>query len=234
MSEAALSLAFFDPQHGLHGAARAGATLLFDAAHSSVLAEGPSIQRDGAAWRAELEGAFSLELEPVASEAALGPLTAHVCEVRGEVGGRQVRCLGTIGETRRPPAWEDLDALRSITVLFDRENAFLALSRRPRGAPGHDEEQVEGWLLRAGEPVVVEDTRISTVYGGGGRQRSASLELWLPGEELPRRGSGTVVAGSSLSLEGLEVHVAVFRWRMEDREGTGAYELWLRPEPVAA
>ncbi len=30
------------------------------------------------------------------------------------------------------------------------------------------------------------------------------------------------------------MHVAIFRWRMEDREGAGAYELWVRDEPAAA
>lgn len=91
-----------------------------------------------------------------------------------------------------------------------------------------------GWLLADGEPLAVEDARISTVYDGDGRQRSAGLEVWLPGEEFPRRGSGTVVAGSSLSLEGLDVHAAIFHWRMQEREGAGAYELWVRSEPAAA
>ena len=74
----------------------------------------------------------------------------------------------------------------------------------------------------------MEDARISTVYDGGGRQRSAGLELWLPGEEYPRRGSGQVIAGSSLDLEGVQVHAAVFRWRLDGREGIGAYELMVR------
>ena len=111
---------------------------------------------------------------------------------------------------------------------------MLALARRPRGAPGHGLEEVTAWLLSDGEPHDVEDARISTVYDGEGRQRSAGLELWMPGEDFPRRATGTVVAGSSLQLEGLSVHVAFFRWRMEDREGAGAYELWLRPQTPAA
>ena len=234
MSAPALSLAFFDPAHGLHGSARTGATLLFEGASSNVLAEGPRIEQDGTGWRAELEGALSLALEPVAEPARLPGVSAHVCRVTGQVGSRQVDCLGTMAETRTPPAWEELDALRTISAVFDEEHAFLALGRRPRGAPGHDEEQVVGWLLQAGEALAVEDSRISTVYDADGRQRSAGLELWLPGEEFPRRGSGTVVAGSSLSLEGLNVHAAIFRWRMEDREGTGAYEVWVRAEPEAA
>ena len=100
---------------------------------------------------------------------------------------------------------------------------------------GHGDEKVAAWLLRDGEPHDVEDGRISTIYDGEGRQRSAGLELWMPGEDFPRRANGSVVAGSSLQLEGLAVHVAFFRWRMEDREGAGAYELWIRPqEPAAA
>ena len=234
MSDPALSVAFFDPEHGLHGSTRTGATLLFEGASSKVLPEGPRVERDGNGWRAELEGALSLELQPVAAPARLPGVTAHVCRVTGEVGRQQVDCLGTVGETDTPPAWEELDVLRSISAVFDPEHAFLALGRRPRGAPGHDEEQVVGWLLQAGEPLAVENARISTVYDGGGRQRSAGLELWLPGEEFPRRGSGTVVAGSSLGLEGVSVHAAIFRWRMEDREGTGAYELWVRADPAVA
>ena len=80
----------------------------------------------------------------------------------------------------------------------------------------------------------MEDARLSTVYDAQGRQRSAGLELWLPGEDFPRRGlrhrGGRLLA----RLEGLNVHAAVFRWRMEEREGFGAYELMVRDEPPAA
>jgi hypothetical protein len=43
-----------------------------------------------------------------------------------------------------------------------------------------------------------------------------------------------VIAGSSLDLDDLQVHAAVFRWRLDGREGIGAYELMLRTEPPAA
>jgi len=234
VSAPALSIAFFDPEHGLHGNARTGTTLLFEGSASNVLPEGPVIERQGDLWRAELDGAFSLAFAPVAEGAPLGPVTAHICEVTGTVGRQEISCLGTLAETRTPPAWEHLDALRTISAVFDSDNAFLALARRPRGAPGHDEDQVIGWLLRGGEPLAVDETRLSTVYDAGARQRSAGLELWMPGEEFPRRLAGTVVAGSSLALEGLEVHAAIFRWQMEDREGAGAYEVWARTELQAA
>jgi hypothetical protein len=234
VSAPALSINVFDTEHGLNVSARSGATLLFEGARSRALAKGPDVARAGDGWRAELDGELALELEPVAPAAELDGVTAHLCAVTGEIGGRRVRCLGTVAQTDDPPAWDELDAIRSISALFDSEHAFLALARRPRGAIGHGAERTAAWLLNDGEPLTVEDARISTVYDGEGRQRSAGLELWIAGEELPLRGSGTVVAGSSLALEAVDVHAAVFRWRLEDREGAGAYELMARSADEAA
>ena len=234
MSEPAVSIAFFDPRHGLHGSARAGATLLFEGSESTVLAQGPEIERRPDGWRAELDGAFSLELASLGHSAALNGVSAHLCEVSGVVGTTKVQCLGTVGETLKPPSWDKLDALRSVSAVFDREHAFLALAHRPRGIAGHDDEEVAAWLLHGGRALSIEDARLSTVYDGSGRQRSAGLELWIAGEDFPRRLSGTVSAGSSLQLEGVNVHAAIFRWRMEDREGAGAYELWVRRDEEAA
>ncbi len=234
MSEPAVSIAFFDPDHGLHGSARTGATLLFEGSESKVLPQGPEIERCPGGWRAQLEGSFSLELAALGDAAVLDGVSAHLCEVSGVVGTTQVRCLGTVGETRKPPAWDQLEALRSVSAVFDREHAFLATARRPRGAAGHDAEDVAAWLLHDGRSLTIEDARLSTVYDGAGRQRSAGFELWIAGEDFPRRISGTVAAGSSLQLEGVNVHAAIFRWRMEDREGAGAYELWVRRDEEAA
>jgi hypothetical protein len=234
VTESALSIAFFDRDHGLHGTARSGATILFEGSESSVLARGPEVERTDAGWSARLEGSFSLELEPLQDGAVVDGVTAHLCEVTGTVGSTKVRCLGTVGSTDTAPAWDELDALRSISAVFDRDHAFLAIARRPRGAPGHGHEEVAGWLLHDGRPLPIADVRISTTYDGVGRQRSAGLELWVEGEDFPRRLSGTVAAGSSLQLERVDVHCAIFRWRMEDRDGVGAYELWTRRKREAA
>jgi hypothetical protein len=56
----------------------------------------------------------------------------------------------------------------------------------------------------------------------------------LKDEDYARRGSCAAVAGSSLELEGLSVHAAVFRWRLDGRDAIGAYELMIRAEPPAA
>jgi hypothetical protein len=234
VSAPALSLSFFDLAHDIHGTARSGASVLFENRTPVALPEGPSIEPSGDGWHAELPGSLSLELEPVSDTAELGGVRARVVRARGEAAGRQVDGLGTVSETTVAPRWDELDAVRTISALVDERHALLAVARRPRGAVGHGHELVRAQLIEDDASLAVEDTRISTVYDGGGRQRSAGLELWLPGEEYPRRGSGQVIAGSSLDLEGLQVHVAVFRWRLDGREAVGSYELMLRSDPPVA
>ena len=234
MNAEAFALSFFDPDHELYGIARSGATLLFEGRKPGAHAGGPRIEKDGDGWRAELPGRLALRLEPVSPELELGGVSARLCRVNGEAEGRKVSCLGTFSVTAEPPRWEELDAIRSISALVDEGNALLALARRPRDAAGHGHEVVRAGMLRDGELHQVEEARISTVYDGGGRQRSAGLELWLPGEEFPRRGSGLVIAGSSLDLDPVRVHAAIFRWRLDGREGIGAYELMVRMEPPEA
>jgi hypothetical protein len=234
VSAPALALSFFDPAHEIHGTARSGATVLFEGRRPRAIAEGPSIEGSGGGWHAELDGELTLDAEPLSEPAELGGVSARLVRVRGEAGGRRVDCLGTLAETSSAPRWDELDVLRTISALVDEHYALLAIARRPRGALGHGDERVTAMLLDGDRFLEVENARVSTVYDGEGRQRSAGLELWIPGEEYPRRGSGVVVAGSSLQLEGLEVHAAVFRWRIDGREGIGAYELMARREPPAA
>jgi hypothetical protein len=234
LSAAALALSFFDPAHEIHGTARSGATILFEGRRPRALTEGAAIEGTGQGWHAELEGELALDAEPVTEPADLGGVSVRLVRVRGEARGRRVECLGTLAETSVTPRWQELDALRTISALIDEQHALLALARRPRGALGHGDERVTAMLLEGDRFQEVEDARVSTVYDGDGRQRSAGLELWIPGEEYPRRGSGVVVAGSSLRLEELQVHAAVFRWRVDGRDGIGGYELMARTEPPAA
>ncbi len=234
MSAAALALSFFDAAHDIHGTARSGMTILFEGRKPVALPEGPQVEATDSGWRAELGDKLSLEFERVSPAADLGGVRAHVARVKGEAAGRRVEGLGTVSETDVPPQWEKLDAVRSLSALVDEQHALVAIARRPRGAVGHGDERVTACLVEDDALLEVETARISTVYDGGGRQRSAGLELWLPGEDYPRRGSGQVIAGTSLDLDGLQVHVAVFRWRLDGREGIGSYELMLRTEPPAA
>ncbi|GAC1317405.1 MAG: hypothetical protein NVSMB25_05010 [Thermoleophilaceae bacterium] len=234
MSDAAVSLSFFDGARRRSGTARAGLTLLFEGAAPTTLPSGPQIDPLGEGWHAQLEDRLSLDFVPVAPAAVLGGSSTRLCAVRGTVDGTSIDCLGTASETLAPPAWGELDALRSISAIFDRDHALFALVSRRRGALGHGEETVEAKLVAGGEIVAVQNGRLSTVYDGEGRQRSAGLELWLAGEDFPRRASGSVEAGASLVLEGLRVNAAVFRWRMDGRDGMGGYELAYRDDGEAA
>jgi hypothetical protein len=234
VSEPAVALAFFDPDRGLHGSARSGVTLLFEHGRPSALADGPEVISEGEGWRAALGNRFDLSFAPIGDALDLEGASARVCRVTGTLDGAGVECLGTATETSDPPRWQDLDALRGVSALFDSENAVLAVARRPRGALGHGQERVVAWLVAGGEARLVENARISTIYDADGRQRTAGLELWLPGEDFPRRASGTAVAGTTLSLDGLRVNAAVFSWQMEGRHGAGAYEVTFRDEPLEA
>jgi hypothetical protein len=230
-----LALSFFDPARSLSGTARAGMTLLFEGTKPTTIDSGPVVSRDsGGALSARLGDRLDLRFDPIAPAAALPGLRITLCAVIGTVGGTRVDCLGTATETTEPPAWAELDAVRGVTAVFGPDRAVFLLARRPRGAIGHGHEDVEASLLLDGELAEVEDARLSTVYDGDGRQRNAGLELFLPAEDFPRRVSGTVRAGASLSLEGLRVNAAVFGWQMEGREGTGLYELAVRDDQEAA
>ena len=89
-------------------------------------------------------------------------------------------------------------------------------------------------IVAGGQALDVEDARLSTVYDRDGRQRTAGLELWMPGEDYPRRASGRARAGASIVLGGVRVDAAMFEWHMGGRSGGGAYELALRDEDGTA
>lgn len=234
MTDAAISLGFFDPAQELHGTLRSGVALLFEGPAGRTLDEVPELGSTGSGYRAVVGSDLELEFEPISEPVDLGGASARVARVRGQVLGRQVDCLGTAGETRKPPEWAELDAVRLVSAVFDAEHAVLAAARRPRGAKGHGQELAIGHLISGGQLLAVEDARISTVYDGQGRQRSVGLELWLPGEDFPRRASGSVRAGLTLGLEGLRVDAGLVAWRMEGRDGAGAYEITVRAEPGEA
>lgn len=234
MSDGALSLAFFDRAHDVHGTLRQGLTVLFERGRPRALESELDAARQGGRFTAKIAGTLDLVFEPVSDPADIGGATVRVCSVSGTVDGRSADCLGIVTETTEPPRWSDLDVLRSMCALFDPEHAVLAVARRPRGAPAHDAEEVIAWIIDGGPPIRVEDARVSTVYDGEGRQRHVGLELWMPAEDFARRAAGTAVAGTTLSFEGLRVNAAVIDWQMEGREGSGAYELTVRDEPEAA
>jgi hypothetical protein len=233
VSDAPSALSFFDPARSIHGVWRAGLTLLFEGGSSVALDEGPVVTPTDSGHRATLAGRLDLEFIPITEEVPLSGTRVALCRVEGSIDGMPVECLGASTRVVNPPAWAEIDILRSVTAVFDEGHAVFAVAHRPRGADGHGAELVQATVLVAGELRAVEDARLSTVYDGAGRQRTVGLELWLPGEEFPLRASGRATAGTTLDLEGLSVNAAAFDWRMEGRNGAGSYELTVRGEAAA-
>ncbi|MBA3300633.1 MAG: hypothetical protein H0T15_02085 [Thermoleophilaceae bacterium] len=234
----ALSLSFFDPDRKLAGELRTGVTILYEGPSPTALAEGCKIHReeDGsfAALMEAGDAELALRFGPMGDPAELAGARTWVCRVKGQVAGAPIDCLGTATETLEPPNWEELEAVRSITAVFDPGHALFCVARRDRGTRAHGEEAVEAVLITAGVVHTAEDARISTVYDGDGRQRQVGLELWFEEEDFPRRAFGRVSAGTSLELSGATVHASVFDWRMEGREGAGTYDLMVRAGPGEA
>ena len=234
-AQPALSLAFFDAGAGLSGQLREGLTLLFRGDRAEALDGAEALEPAGDGFRAELSGREDLAFEPIGPAVDLGVAAVRPCRVTGTVGGKAIDCLGTAAETLEPPDWAGLDALRAICALFPPDRALLAAASRPLGAAGHGEERVSAALVEAGEASMAEEARLSTVYDSDGRQRSLTLEVVLPGEDFPRRAFGQALAGTTLELEDLTVHAASFSFRMEGRDGLGAYDVTARaPRPAAA
>jgi hypothetical protein len=234
VSEPALSLAFFDHARNLSGTARAGATLIFEGQRVRTFSEPPDLERDGDRFTARLGDHLDLVLEPLGEPARLPGSESRLCAVEGTVDGVRLDCLGSATVTSEAPTWAELDAIRAVSAVLDRENAVFLTSTRPQGAVGHGHERVSAVVIAGGQALDVEDARLSTVYDRDGRQRTAGLELWMPGEDYPRRATGRAQAGASIVLGGVRVDAAVFEWRMEGRVGAGAYELALRDDDGAA
>ena len=236
VSAPALALSFFDAAHDIHGTARSGMSdpVRGPQAHGPPGGPGDRGRRPaagGRCWRTRL----SLEFEPVSPAADLGGVRAHVARVRGEAAGRRVDGLGTVVGDRRAAAVGG--ARRGPRHLGAGGRAARARGARPAsarrgrarrrggGRPGCSRTtRCSRWRTRASRP--------STTAAAASAAPGSSCGC--PGEDYPRRGSGQVIAGSSLDLDALQVHVAVFRWRLDGREGIGSYELMLRMEPPAA
>jgi hypothetical protein len=189
-------------------------------------------------WRFEHGGvALDAELEAISPPTDFDePATAELaratglhryeqlCRVRGElrVQGRRIELDG-IG--RRVHTWgEPSDArVRSLyAVAGDRAVTVTAV--RPAGVAEHGGELIAAHLVRPeSEPELFEDVRLSTVYDGTGRPRTAGLELYLAGDEYPRRVSGEAVCQAGSRAEA--VQAAAFRWSLEGEAAQGGYRM---------
>ena len=201
------------------------------------------------AWTVAFEdtaGAFDLRFEACSAPAELDGESAvgraggmrgyeQLCRVTGTVreGGRtrQVRCLGQRGQLWGSPDPGRIALSRSLSAWLGEDRALMLTAVRPAKAKGHFDELLAGFVFEAGEPVAIDDPRLSTTYDAEQRQRRAGLELWMDEEaDHARRMAGEVLCGTSVDLGDHRLDSAFFAWRMEGREGVGRYDVLRRTD----
>jgi hypothetical protein len=182
-------------------------------------------ESDSLTLHAELE-AVSVPVdfgEPLAVAAGVQRYE-HICLARGELrldGGR----TPIDGVGRRAHAWGDPTPgrFRSLyAVAADRAVTVAAVQSREASA--HGAELVLAYLLRPeSEPEIVHTARLSTVYDATGRPRTAGLELFMEGDDFPRRVSGESACQATGGPDALES--ACFRWSLDGDRGQGGYQV---------
>jgi hypothetical protein len=198
-----------------------------------------TVERPLEAWTLSFasDGAtFDLQVEAVSApgEMADGGMDGYdqLCRFTGDatVGGRRVTidCLGQRGHSWGAPDWDQMALARTLGVWIGEDLGVSLLAIRPSDGDRHDHESIAAYLYEGGEPVRVEDPRLSTGYDGEQRQQRAGLELWIDEDSHARRAAGEVVCGTSLDLGRLRLDCAFLRWHMEGRAGVGRYDILRR------
>jgi hypothetical protein len=195
-------------------------------------------------WYVALSGdGVTMELEASAISAPIDltePPTAAVarsagvrryeqlCDVRGEanVNGSRLELAGT---GRRAHAWglplPEGGLVRSLYAVSEDE-ALSVTAARPQPSAAHGEEVLAAFLARPDEPpALFEDARLSTIYDGSGAIRKAGLELYMPGDEYPRRASGQARAATVLESGGVRLAVSFFGWSVQGTPAQGSYQV---------
>jgi hypothetical protein len=195
------------------------------------------LERWTVAWEAESCG-YDLVFTAISAPVDLdgGGMTGYLqlCRVTGSVRGPNgLIAVDGLGERRHEwgvADWKDLELVRTVSVWFGEEHGGVSVSSlRPAGAHGHDEELVAGTLVDAGDPVEIDDPRLSSTYDADGHQRRAGLELWVGEEDAyPHRLAGEVICGSSLDLGALRLDLAFMHWHGEGARGFGRYDVLRR------
>ena len=148
----------------------------------------------------------------------------QLCRVRGELRlqGRRVE-IGGVG--RRTHAWGEPSGsrFRSLYAISGDRSVTITAVQPAEGEP-HGGELIAAHLFRAeAPPALFADARLSTIYDGAGRPRTAGAELYLEGEEYPRRISGEAICQAQ--DPSAAVRAACFCWSVDGQPGQGGYQL---------
>jgi hypothetical protein len=234
------SLAFFDVEGSAYGIAGPQVAVMVNVqghvthgtSNAFISTEGPSH------WSANLQtvgGSFDLQWKATEALAALDSNDVAVCNVEGTLADaagkeRPVRCLGFANLASRPAA---PPVLRSVAAVFGPNEAVALNAYKPAVYHGHGDERNDAVVFEDGEPIRVQDARLSTVYSKDDLHVQASLELWTD-EEFPRRMTGEAIEGSHVELTDRDVAFAFYRWTLGPHEGVGYYEIALAAPPRVA
>jgi hypothetical protein len=195
-------------------------------------------------WHAEVSrDELSLELDATAASPAISLLSEDVslagltgvesyeqlCELSGsvELGSRSfaLRCLGRRVHSWGEIAWDRIEAARSVYAASDERRGVVFESARPIGSGGHGDDRRLARMIAAPDEIESpEDVRLSTVSREDGLPAKVNLELFLPGEEYPRRLGGEALHAAWVDEDGARSAIGFFRWSLEGSAAYGLYE----------
>ena len=226
-----LHIGFGDAAAGLHAiVTSAGGGLLVAGGETKPLADAEiETSTEGGTWHIRCGDQLDVELRALGEPATFPDGTREwQCRAAGVAGGNAVDCLGNC--TSEPAAdFKRIALRREVSAWLTDDLGFACRAERPAAAATHDREALWAFALR-GEPLAaaqIADPRLSTVYGGDGRQRQAGLELWeAEDSEFALRIAGEALAGGDLALGGGAVlRCAFLRVEHDGHSGTGRYDI---------
>jgi hypothetical protein len=184
----------------------------------------PELSSAGDDWSLTSGSGLELSISPEGPVAELADGFEQLCRVRGA----DVDCLGRRSLRNGELELSALDSGRDISAWFGAGEGVVLTALRPRGAKGHDADEVTATVFEEGTALPVADPRLSTTYTPDGDPRRISLELWLDDEEAqyPRRFAGTAAARAyRASTDGVELRAEPLHCLRRDQQGAGVYLL---------
>jgi hypothetical protein len=169
---------------------------------------------------------MAAEPEPVVLEAAPGEWRLRLVWDPAATTAND----GAPGSWRAEPEldWDRVESLLLVSATFEDGRSLALADLRPRGAKGHDHDQVLQRLSSAGEEVMVTEALVSTELDAEGRLRRLGIELWVDASSPPVRVAGDRNGEPAVELGDVQREVAEMSFRIDATEGTGSCELLRR------
>jgi hypothetical protein len=184
----------------------------------------PELSSAADEWSLTSGSGLELTISPEGPVSELADGFEQLCRVRGG----DVDCLGRRSLRSGGLELSELDSVRDISAWFAAGEGVVLTALRPRGAKGHDVDEVTATVFEEGTALPVADPRLSTTYTPDGDPRRISLELWLDDEEAqyPRRFAGTAAAQAyRASTDAVELRAEPLHCQRRDQQGAGVYLL---------